>query len=272
MRILFVGNCLSVLDSVFNYVDQVNAITDPFQLLFFIGQCPSDIISSKKTGGKSLVSLPTFYHHSSLSRQDIDLASRPNSLKHPLKDRGVFVAMDGITVIYCFESSEDVKAYDEKKYEMIVDMLRCQLIERPGAKKYADVLITNYPPCGFSKHTDLRVEPRPNSLLASRLACEFKPRYHICPHTHGFERTPYRNHDVLDEQPVHCTRLVILPPFSLNEEIGLLALDLKPLTKNCLQSPRHPVYTTPCPYLNERGEFACTTLMDRSEDEELDDL
>ena len=78
-----------------------------------------------------------------------------------------------------------------------------------------DILMTSGFPCNVNefsfggKSTYLKNQSEHGSMLVAKLAKSVLPRYHFAPSENEFfEREPYRNHQVMQEQPKLVTRFI----------------------------------------------------------------
>ena len=87
--------------------------------------------------------------------------------------------------------------------------------------------------------------------MLSRLALKIKPRYYFCG-VEGihYERTPYRNHQVLQESSQHVTRFISLAKVGNTKKLKwLYAFNVCPMAHMpVVKLVEQPAVVTPCPF------------------------
>jgi hypothetical protein len=119
-----------------------------------------------------------------------------------------------------------------------------------------DVLLTTEWPKGVATHTatppDWLDADNTGSVAVARLAVAVRPRYHVVAGLkHFYERTPYRNHQVLRGQQLHVTRFIALANVGNPDKKNryLYAFNITPLTEMDTQElVQQPPAITNCPY------------------------
>lgn len=94
-----------------------------------------------------------------------------------------------------------------------VKSLRVRL-ENESNFRGVDILLTYAWPAGVDTGAPTKPEEKPQSQssLVAVLAQAIKPRYHFAAggENLNYERVPYRNHQVLAEAAIHCSRFISL--------------------------------------------------------------
>ncbi|KRZ50230.1 CWF19-like protein 1 -like protein [Trichinella nativa] len=129
-----------------------------------------------------------------------------------LGKKGIFTSASGLTIAYL--SGTEAEYEDETHFSAeTVDSLIGQATARANFIG-VDILLTSQWPLGVEKNSsyipDLFEDEELNcSALVSKLAAALKPRYHFSANTGcHYERPPYRNHKMLQEQTCHPTRFI----------------------------------------------------------------
>ncbi|KRY75958.1 CWF19-like protein 1 -like protein, partial [Trichinella pseudospiralis] len=171
-----------------------------------------------------------------------------------LGKKGIFTSASGLTIAYL--SGTEAEYEDETHFSAeTVDSLIGQVTARANFTG-VDILLTSQWPRGVEKNSsyipDLFEDEELNcSALVSKLAAALKPRYHFSANTGcHYERPPYRNHKVLQEQTCHATRFVGLARNGNPQKLKyLFAFNIVPM-KHMVRSQLIdlPANTTEFPY------------------------
>ncbi|GFU28835.1 CWF19-like protein 1 [Nephila pilipes] len=171
-----------------------------------------------------------------------------------LGKRGVLTGSSGLKIAYLsgLEKKDSTEfSFSEKDVT--------ELIARASSGA-VDILLTSQWPQGVTKYAkpiDITESANNGSSLVAYLAKHLKPRYHFSGLSGVYyERLPYRNHQVLQELPMHTTRFIGLATVDNDKQLKwLYAFNITPfcsMTSKELTTSTGPV--TECPY----GVEECT--------------
>ncbi|KAL3179311.1 hypothetical protein MRX96_038204 [Rhipicephalus microplus] len=234
MRLLVCGDVGGQFDKLFDRVSRVNTKHGPFDMLLcvgdFFGPDTSRWLQYKLSGRK--VPLQTYaVGITPESYSDSDLA---DNVVH-LGSRGIFTGASGLKIAYfCGNESKDGKpSRGEFVKKEAVEFLTP--IVESTSHKGIDLFITSQWPKNMPLHV-------------------------IRGDTY-YERTPYRNHKVLQEQARHVTRFISLASVgNATKAKWLYAFSMDPMSSiTNAELVKQPTDVTECPY-----EFSESDLKDAS--------
>ncbi|KAH7932374.1 hypothetical protein HPB51_029324 [Rhipicephalus microplus] len=193
------------------------------------------------------------------SYSDSDLA---DNVVH-LGSRGIFTGASGLKIAYfCGNESKDGKpSRGEFVKKEAVEFLTP--IVESTSHKGIDLFITSQWPKNVSKYAHTAsAEEENGSDVISLLAFFLRPRCHFTSSGDTYyERTPYRNHKVLQEQARHVTRFISLASVgNATKAKWLYAFSMDPMSSiTNAELVKQPTDVTECPY-----EFSESDLKDAS--------
>jgi len=240
-KVLVCGSVDGKFSKFFKKVSSLNKKNGPFEMVictgnFFTNQpeCKNEWESFIKRSGK--IDVPVYilgptsdgldgYYG---SKEDIEDGVEIFENILYLGQKGIFKTTSGVVISYlggCASSGN----YGVKKSH--VNALLEQ-VKKDDKFCGVDILLTSAWPKDVMKQTKSEIEGPPSSALVSLIAATLKPRYHL---THCadnfFERTPYRNHQVLQGQQEHVSRFLSLAPFGNSRgEKAIYAISLQPIS------------------------------------------
>ncbi|GIX73022.1 CWF19-like protein 1 [Caerostris extrusa] len=170
------------------------------------------------------------------------------------KKRGLLTGSSGLKIAYLsgFEQKKSQKfSFSEK------DITELLARVPSGA---VDILLTSQWPrevTKYAKSVDDFDSTNIGSSLIAFLAKVLKPRYHFSGISGVYyERLPYRNHQVLQEMPIHPTRFIGLAPVNNDKNLKwLYAFSMNLFDSSSLEEWKNITFpVTECPY----GAEECT--------------
>ena len=202
--------------------------------------------------------------------------------------KGVMTCADGLTIAYFCGSESD--GFNDGDVESITTL------REASGSTVTDILMTPFWPKGISASCSMDV-PQPvssrsgmGSLLVSKLVNSLKPRYVLSTSTQSrdnptgvfFERQPFGNHVVLQEQQKAVTRFISVASFSSDKKdpkwlyafnikpaSELLQLDSKTNTSDGRKELVHqPEDTTESPFLGMRLELRTAAAAKRAKEDQ----
>ncbi|KAL7671220.1 hypothetical protein ACOME3_006124 [Neoechinorhynchus agilis] len=254
MRMLFVGDCPNQALLLYSALADFGNNVDPYDCLFILGQYPIEFYELRNFP-KVSITVPTFYfpaeEQENSPKTEVSIKSA-----YGLNNCGLMMCPDESVIAFAAETPTDLEFGNEAQYERISQKLVSQLVVKYGYRKQVDVLITNYPPCGnwLDRDNDL-TRFSIGSKLASRLAYELRPRFHITRSNNALRTIPYLNQIIDGESHFNYTRLIALPPLNAVDLVGMHELVLKPHDKENLASTKPPYRCFRCPFIDEDGQF-----------------
>ena len=213
LKILVAGSVLGNFKQLCARVNKVNAKSGPFHLLLIPGQVIGPDVGSwlSLRDGTYQLDVPTYIlgateeAHSQYFQHIVDGEVTENVTY--LGRRGVYTTTNGLSLAYIsgvFGGGVSNKPHCYTESDL--NILKAQ----SGVLNGIDILITNEWTADIIKYVkkpDGKV-PSGNPYL-SNLANTIKPRYHFVSGPY-FERLPYRNHKILNEKALYCTRFISL--------------------------------------------------------------
>ncbi|GFR01465.1 CWF19-like protein 1 [Trichonephila clavata] len=239
--------------ALFKKVGTIHQKKGPFEYLLCVGNFfgSSDDEWEDVKAGKITVPLTTYILGPNTREQlrfypDDSSEIVPNLIF--LGKRGVLTGSSGLKIAYLsgLEKKETTDfSFSEKDVTELI----------AGASNEAvDILLTSQWPQGVTKYAkplDFTVSSSVGSNLVAHLVKLLKPRYHFSGLSGlHYERLPYRNHQVLQELPMHTTRFIGLAMVDNEKKLKwLYAFNITPscsMTSKELATSAGPV--TECPF------------------------
>ncbi|XP_055280861.1 CWF19-like protein 1 isoform X2 [Moschus berezovskii] len=221
LRLLACGDVEGKFDALFSRVRAIQKKTGNFDLLLcvgnFFGSTPDAEWEEYKTGIKK-APIQTYVLGANNQEtvkyfQDVDGCELAENITY-LGRKGVFTGSSGLQIVYLSGTeslNEPVPGYSFSPKD--VSSLRTMLCSTPQFKG-VDILLTSPWPkyVGNFGNSSGEVDTKKcGSALISSLATGLKPRYHFAAlEKTYYERLPYRNHIVLQENAQHATRFIAL--------------------------------------------------------------
>ncbi|ELK35651.1 CWF19-like protein 1 [Myotis davidii] len=221
LRLLACGDVEGKFDVLFNRVRAIQKKSGNFDLLLcvgnFFGSTPDAEWEEYKTGIKK-APIQTYVLGANNQEtvkyfQDADGCELAENITY-LGRKGVFTGTSGLQIVYLSGTeslNEPVPGYSFSSKD--VSSLRTMLCSTPQFKG-VDILLTSPWPkyVGNFGNSSGEVDTKKcGSALVSNLATGLKPRYHFAAlEKTYYERLPYRNHIVLQENAQHATRFIAL--------------------------------------------------------------
>ncbi|XP_009008381.1 CWF19-like protein 1 isoform X2 [Callithrix jacchus] len=221
LRLLACGDVEGKFDILFNRVRAIQKKSGNFDLLLcvgnFFGSTPDAEWEEYKTGIKK-APIQTYVLGANNQEtvkyfQDADGCELAENITY-LGRKGVFTGSSGLQIVYLSGTeslTEPVPAYSfSPKDVSSLRMMMCTTSQFKGV----DILLTSPWPkyVGNFGNSSGEVDTKKcGSSLVSSLATGLKPRYHFAAlEKTYYERLPYRNHIVLQENAQHATRFIAL--------------------------------------------------------------
>ncbi|XP_013839114.1 CWF19-like protein 1 isoform X2 [Sus scrofa] len=221
LRLLACGDVEGKFDILFNRVRAIQKKSGNFDLLLcvgnFFGSTPDTEWEEYKTGVKK-APIQTYVLGANNQEtvkyfQDVDGCELAENITY-LGRKGIFTGSSGLQIVYLSGTeslNEPVPGYSFSPKD--VSSLRMMLCSTPQFKG-VDILLTSPWPkyVGNFGNSSGEVDTKKcGSALISSLAAGLKPRYHFAAlEKTYYERLPYRNHIVLQENAQHATRFIAL--------------------------------------------------------------
>ncbi|KAB1271702.1 CWF19-like protein 1 [Camelus dromedarius] len=221
LRLLACGDVEGKFDVLFNRVRAIQKKSGNFDLLLcvgnFFGTTPDAEWEEYKTGIKK-APIQTYVLGANNQEtvkyfQDVDGCELAENITY-LGRKGIFTGSSGLQIVYLSGTeslNELVPGYSFSPKD--VSSLRTMLCSTSQFKG-VDILLTSPWPkyVGNFGNSSGEVDTKKSgSALISSLATGLKPRYHFASlEKTYYERLPYRNHIVLQENAQHATRFIAL--------------------------------------------------------------
>ena len=253
LKLLAVGDVRGRINDLMKRLKTVNKKAGPFDMAFCVGSFFNEeehgVVATDLSlwndirSGKVQVPFPVYIlgplnekqtaHYSDLNGCEIS-----ENLVY-LGRGGCLTTNNGLTVAYLSGSSLN---HPDDKVKIDVNKQIKTLEARTGCEtsgfKGVDVLMTSDWPSGITNHAAepegfIRKEDESARTLVARLALKLKPRYHFAGiHDAFYERLPYRNHRVINEQAKHATRFIALAEVgNLEKKKWIYAFNIVPMAK-----------------------------------------
>ncbi|XP_053439157.1 CWF19-like protein 1 isoform X1 [Nycticebus coucang] len=221
LRILACGDVEGKFDVLFNRVQAIQKKSGNFDLLLCVGNffgSTSDSEWEDYKAGVKKAPIQTYVLGANNQEtvkyfQDADGCELAENITY-LGRKGIFTGSSGLQIVYLSGTEslhEPVPGYSFSLKD--VSFLRTMLCSTPQFKG-VDILLTSPWPkyVGNFGNSSGEVDTKKcGSSLISTLVVGLKPRYHFAALEKSYyERLPYRNHIVLQENAQHATRFIAL--------------------------------------------------------------
>ncbi|VDN18816.1 unnamed protein product, partial [Gongylonema pulchrum] len=254
-QVLVCGDVNGQFKALVKRVNEVNDKHGPFVMLFCVGEFfgTDDETNRKIISGDITMPLPTYILgpcSPSTSRYYPEAGCDFSGNLTFLGKKGILNTADGLQVAYL----SGVEGPQSSSFQFVRDDIKDLLnivTARSGFLGF-DLLLTGMWPAEVSKFsTNYPKRETAGSPLISQLAAALKPQYHFAGMGVHYERTPYRNHRILQEQSQHATRFIGLASVKNSEkEKWLYAFSIEPIRQMTVaERTKQPEHTTECPYL-----------------------
>lgn len=229
LKILVAGEVCGKFSRFFKRVSDVNVKAGPFDLLLCVGdffgtdaQAYDELIN----GTTDLPNVPT-YILSKIPKQLAKFHPNIDNFDHGcelidgitfLGRSGILTTSLGLRIAYLngsyqeeLNDDKDLEFFSNSEYESLL------MSHQASQSSTIDILITTQWPTDVLKYTNtnsieecLQNEIKDSSsTMISKLQLQLQPRYHFVPRRDFFyERIPFRNHQVLSQQPKNVTRFI----------------------------------------------------------------
>ncbi|MCP9260639.1 CWF19-like protein 1 [Dirofilaria immitis] len=222
LKILVCGDVNGQFDLLLKRVNAVNGKNGPFDMLFCVGEFfgPDMELNERIINGIIKMPISTYILGSccpSTSRFYPEDGVEFFANLTYLGRRGILNTTSGLQVAYVsgIEGTQDLPF--QFNQNDVSELLK--FVNASTGYLGLDLLLTSMWPAGvriyvtscfkiFDKLSEKDVE---GSCILSQLAAGLKPRYHFAGMGTHYERTPYRNHRVLQEAAQHVTRFIEQP-------------------------------------------------------------
>ncbi|NP_001290333.1 CWF19-like protein 1 isoform 2 [Homo sapiens] len=221
LRLLACGDVEGKFDILFNRVQAIQKKSGNFDLLLcvgnFFGSTQDAEWEEYKTGIKK-APIQTYVLGANNQEtvkyfQDADGCELAENITY-LGRKGIFTGSSGLQIVYLSGTeslNEPVPGYSfSPKDVSSLRMMLCTTSQFKGV----DILLTSpWPKCvgNFGNSSGEVDTKKCGSALVSSLATGLKPRYHFAAlEKTYYERLPYRNHIILQENAQHATRFIAL--------------------------------------------------------------
>ncbi|XP_024411511.2 CWF19-like protein 1 isoform X1 [Desmodus rotundus] len=280
LRLLACGDVEGKFDVLFNRVRAIQKKSGNFDLLLcvgnFFGSTPDAEWEEYKTGIKK-APIQTYVLGANNQEtvkyfQDADGCELAENITY-LGRKGVFTGSSGLQIVYLSGTEslhEPVPGYSFSPKD--VSSLRTMLCSTPQFKG-VDILLTSPWPkyVGNFGNSSGEVDTKKcGSALVSSLATGLKPRYHFAAlEKTYYERLPYRNHIVLQENAQHATRFIALANVGNPEKKKYLyAFSIVPMKlMDAAELVRQPPDVTENPYRKSGKEASMGKQIPAPEEE-----
>ncbi|KAK4470886.1 hypothetical protein MN116_006398 [Schistosoma mekongi] len=239
-KILICGDVKGKVNALYSRVSKVMSVAGQFDMLFCLG----DFFGSQTDeleriiDGNLEVPIATYIvsPFTEIARKFCKVESGCELCSNLtyLGSRGTYTTVSGLRIVYMAELE-----VDSDNSNLPSSLLNDALAAEDYGFIGVDLLLT----CQWPKHVNkLSAHEFPvscqhcidsSSILISRLAYLTRPRYHFsCGNGVYYERSPYRNHRVLQEKACHTTRFIALADVrNERNQKYLYALKLIPIDK-----------------------------------------
>uniref|UniRef100_A0A2K6VLD5 Cwf19-like C-terminal domain-containing protein n=1 Tax=Onchocerca volvulus TaxID=6282 RepID=A0A2K6VLD5_ONCVO len=267
LKILVCGDVNGQFDSLLKRVDAVNKKNGPFDMLFCVGEFfgPDNESNERIISGIVKMPISTYILGSccpSTSRFYPDDGVEFSTNLTYLGKRGILNTAGGLQVAYVSGIEGSQALPFQFNQNDVSELLK--FVNASTGYLGLDLLLTSMWPAGISKFsTNCPKVDVEGSCILSQLAAGLKPRYHFAGMGAHYERTPYRNHRVLQEAAQHVTRFIGLAAVNNPEkDKWLYAFSITPMRKlSRAELTAQPDNTTEFPYM----EILARMILDERE-------
>ncbi|XP_077401061.1 CWF19-like protein 1 [Vanacampus margaritifer] len=285
VRVLVCGDVEGKLGSLFNRVQSIQKKTGQFDLLLCIGE----FFASTPEAEEEWQQYQSGAKKAPIHTYILGAGSQETTKKFPSADgcelaenitylgrRGVFTGVSGLQIAYvsgCEAPQEPAPSHCFTPKD-----LTALLAPLTASSKFrgVDILLTSQWPKGvwhYANNPEVNTKSCGSSAVA-KLADKLKPRYHFAALEGAhYERLPYRNHMVLQENARHVTRFIALATVNNpDKKKYLYAFNIIPMkTMDPSELVKQPQDVTENPYrriAKDKKETLKTSLGAAAEEEE----
>ncbi|VDN94025.1 unnamed protein product [Brugia pahangi] len=271
LKILVCGDVNGQFDSLLKRVNAVNKKSGPFDMLFCVGEFFGPNKESNEQIINGVVKMP-------ISTYILGSCCPSTSQFYPkdgieffanltyLGKRGILNTTGGLQVAY-LSGVEGTQGLPYQFNQKDVNEL-LTFVKASTGYLGLDLLLTSMWPAGVPFHiskfsTNCPKKDVEGSCILSQLAAGLKPRYHFAGMGTHYERTPYRNHRILQEVAQHVTRFIGLAPvMNPDKDKWLYAFSITPMRKlSRAEITAQPNNATEFPYM----EILARMILDEKE-------
>ncbi|KAG8579778.1 hypothetical protein GDO81_011051 [Engystomops pustulosus] len=283
LRVLACGDVYGKFDVLFNRVRQIQKKSGQFDLLLcvgsFFGTGPeSEALWQEYKSGAKQAPIQTYVLGANNQEtvryfQDVEGCELATNITY-LGRRGVFTGASGLQIAYLSgieSSSEPAPAYCFTAKD--VTSLKMSLTSNSKFKG-VDILLTSPWPKDVWNYAnapaDVDVKTCGSASVAG-LAASLKPRYHFSAlQGENYERLPYRNHVVLQENAQHVSRFIALASVgNPGKKKYIYAFNIVPLGQmDAAELVKQPLDVTENPYRKSGNDGKKTQGSQALEEEE----
>ncbi|XP_069619506.1 CWF19-like protein 1 isoform X1 [Ranitomeya imitator] len=287
LRVLACGDVYGKFDLLFNRVRQIQKKSGEFELLLcvgsFFGTSPeSEALWREYKSGVKQAPIQTYVLGANNQEtvkyfQDVEGCELATNITY-LGRKGVFTGVSGLQIAYLSgieSSSEPAPAYCFTAKD--VTSLKTSLTTNSKFRG-VDILLTspwprdvwNYGNAPVCSPTDVNVKTCGSAAVAG-LAVSLKPRYHFSAlQGENYERLPYRNHVVLQENAQHVSRFIALASVgNPAKKKYIYAFSIVPLSlMDAAELVKQPLDVTENPYRKSGRDARKTPGAKAAEEEE----
>ncbi|MFH4981643.1 hypothetical protein AB6A40_008352 [Gnathostoma spinigerum] len=236
VRVLVSGDVNGAFQSLIQRVKYVVRKNGSFDMLICVGEFfgPNEETNMDVINGKTNFPVTTYIlgpccPATSSLYPDECIEFSPNLTY--LGKKGILSLTSGLQIAYL----SGIEGSKENKIMFDSNTVQKLLISVKASSGFlgVDLLLTSVWPAEVWKHSPNQPSKMVDgSVLVSKLAAGLKPRYHFAGLGTHYERSPYRNHRVLQEAAQHVTRFIGLSAVdNTNREKWLYAFSISPMRK-----------------------------------------
>ncbi|XP_067915101.1 CWF19-like protein 1 isoform X1 [Heterodontus francisci] len=282
LRILACGDVEGKLSALFNRVRSIQKKSGDFDLLLCVGNFFGTTAEAEsewaeyKSGAKK-APMQTYIlgannQETTKYFPDVDGCELAENITY-LGRKGVFTGASGLQIAYLSGTEaqhEPAPAYSFTSKD--VTALKSSLMATSKFKGL-DILLTSQWPKGvwqYGNNLDDIDTKVCGCISVAHLASALKPRYHFAAlEGANYERLPYRNHVILQENAQHVSRFIALANISNpSKKKYLYAFNIMPITSmDPVELVKQPLDVTESPYRKMTKEFQKTKLGETATEE-----
>ncbi|KAM4747935.1 CWF19-like protein 1 [Rhinophrynus dorsalis] len=283
LRVLTCGDVYGRFDILFNRVRAIQKKSGQFDLLLcvgsFFGTSPeSQALWEEYKSGAKKAPIQTYILGANNQEtvkyfKDVDGCELAENITY-LGRKGLFTGASGLSIAYLSgieSSSEPAPAYCFTAKD--VSSLKMSLTSNSKFKG-VDILLTSHWPKDVWTYGNAPADvdtKKCGSAQISTLAFSLKPRYHFAAlEGDNYERLPYRNHLVLQENAQHVSRFIALASVgNMDKKKYIYAFSIVPM---CVMDPaelvKQPLDVSENPYRKSGKEVQKSKVTRTTEEEE----
>ncbi|KAG8438866.1 hypothetical protein GDO86_005164 [Hymenochirus boettgeri] len=269
LRVLTCGDVYGRFDALFSRVRAIQKKSGQFEMLLcagsFFGTSPeSQALWEEYKSGKKKAPIQTYILGANNQEtvkhfKDIDGCELADNIIY-LGRKGLFTGASGLQIAYLsgIESSSDpAPAYCFTAKDVV--SLKTSLTSNSNFKG-VDILLTSPWPRDVFNYGNApanEASKKCGSSLIANLAFSLRPRYHFAAlEGENYERLPYRNHLVLQENAQHVSRFISLASVgNLDKKKYIYAFNIVPMSlMEVAELVKQPLDVTECPYRKSETE------------------